>query len=369
MRFRNRQSSGSQRGRRQPAPQSAQPSGAEPPEPIGSSADPSDGNEGRDEVNSRGLEDGFDQDVLTSRDFRKRLDDWRQGDLLEAVPIAWAAPVGEDPLTGIRSEEALQGRMPMVTWDELAADASGDVATSAGRGWGIITSQTCDVAGSGPGARHHTVQVSPVVLGTGRMRPERLADARAGTIIELVHVPEVPEEGDWFADLRMSVPVSKAVLVTSTPRRGFTQEQQVIAFAEAVARKSRRPAVHDVVSDQVVPELSALVKDATADGAVWPDAVEQIRLEVLEGDRLWPSKMRLVVIGYVSLDADQRAALRSWQKDRARALRRATKDPIFLPGGIQLMACRFTDLNSIGVVDYRNTVPLGVDGLSGGAFW
>jgi hypothetical protein len=33
------------------------------------------------------------------------------------------------------------------------------------------------------------------------------------------------------------------------------------------------------------------------------------------------------------------------------------------------MGCRFTDLAGISVTDHRSTVPLGVDGLSGGAFW
>jgi hypothetical protein len=37
--------------------------------------------------------------------------------------------------------------------------------------------------------------------------------------------------------------------------------------------------------------------------------------------------------------------------------------------GSQLMGYRFTDLAGISVTDYRSTVPLGVDGLSGGAFW
>ena len=314
----------------------------------------------------RALEDTFSDEAMASRDLKRALRTWRQGDLLDRIPIAWVAPPGHDPLTDMAAEELLDGRHPVVTWDEVAVD--GDETLSRGRGWAIVTSQTCDIGTTGPGKRHPTVQVSPVVRVDGRMSASRIADAKSGAIVELVHVPEHPEEGDWFADLRLSMPVSKSVLAGAEPLHAFSHESQALDFAEKVGQKPRRPAVHDCVADDIVPELGKLITDAIGDGATWPDAVEQVRLEVVAGDRLWPTKIRLIVIGYSPLDADQRAPLRAWQKQRSKSLRKATRDAVYLPGGVQLIACRFTDLKALSVTDYRQSIPLGVEGLPD-AFW
>ena len=70
-----------------------------------------------------------------------------------------------------------------------------------------------------------------------------------------MHVPDVPTPGEWAADLRISLPVSKAVLLRQSRVHGFREQHQTLEFAERVAAKTRRPALHDAIADGLVPRL------------------------------------------------------------------------------------------------------------------
>src|SRR5206468_2164638 len=94
-----------------------------------------------------------------------------------------------------------------------------DQGTSADT-WAVITSQTCDVVASGPGGRHPTVQVSPLVNLDGA-DPNKITGIRRNMNVDSVLVPDVPGGGTWAADLRISLPVSKAVLLQQSRIPGF----------------------------------------------------------------------------------------------------------------------------------------------------
>ena len=121
------------------------------------------------------------------------------GRLLPTLPLFWAAtPELVDEITDVDAPP----------WDEgglVVIQLEGSIP------YGVVTSQTCDIAATGPGCHHPTVQVSPVVAveidaGTlGNIRRFRMKAHALMTAADL--------DGTYVADLRISLPVSKAVLV------------------------------------------------------------------------------------------------------------------------------------------------------------
>ncbi|MEV6903441.1 hypothetical protein, partial [Amycolatopsis sp. NPDC051372] len=122
-----------------------------------------------DAVNTPRHEHAFVPGVLsaadaTARAFKRALTAWAQGDILEGVGLFWATPHDVDLLTGISAARGVGTSYPVYSWDGQAADENISLDPADwSNALSIITSQTCDIAPAGPGARHHTVQVSPLV--------------------------------------------------------------------------------------------------------------------------------------------------------------------------------------------------------------
>jgi hypothetical protein len=123
--------------------------------------------------------------------------------------------------------------------------------------------------------------------------------------------------------LRVSVPVSKAVLLRQTRIPGFTDPAAALQFAERVAGRYRRPALHDAITTGLVPRLRELVKQARNTGELWPDLIEKFRLLVTAGDRLRPTNVALIaVVLQDKLDAEDTRLLRAWRlKEKTRLVK------------------------------------------------
>jgi hypothetical protein len=305
---------------------------------------------------------------MADRVVRRALNEWRQGDLVAGTRLFWAAPL-DDPLTGLQVDGDSSSRWPVVVWDGTPAAATTAVAdvdtappdSNASR-WSIITSQTCDVVATGPGARHPTVQVSPLRDLRLEFDAGQITEIRRGSRVDLVYVPNVPGGGDWAADLRVSLPVSKAVLLEQTPQRGFGKAKEALEFGERVAAKVRRPALHDQISDGLVNSLREFVKVTREAGEQWPDLFEQFRLLVTDGDKLQPKSVALLAITHGQTTGANRQPLRGWQRTEKRRLARASD-------GILLTPVRFYKLDELGARDYRDSDPLRVPELGSPAFW
>jgi len=255
------------------------------------------------------------------RSLKKALDDYMQGDIVTGVGIFWATPDGEDPLTGVASSHAAGEPLPVYTWDGQAADPMKTLAPAAWpRAMSIITSQTCDITPSGPGERHHTVQVSPLERYDHRDASTQKSIER-GEYVDLIAVPGAPGPGKWAANLRISVPVSKAILARQTPVHGFTDETGALAFAERVSAKYRRPALNDALSGGMTNSLRQVVGKARDAGEGWPEEIEQFRLEVAEGTRLTPVKVRIMAITLNKISTVDRQDLRKWRRSQDKSLR------------------------------------------------
>lgn len=212
-----------------------------------------------------------------------KIDRWKQGDLLGPIPLGWIAPRGVDLVTDL----------------EVTTEDAPLVLTSAPSGMtlAIITSQTCDVTTGGPGARHPFVQVSPVAEVPG-IEANKLGALHRGEVVDLVLLapPGRPASAPpLVADLRISLPVSKAVLVEMDPRPAFSDENGYLEFAHKLAVKVERPALHDFVTRDARSIIrDAIRKDSSTDTSWWSQ-VEEVLVLCLP-TRLAPMDVEFIIV-------------------------------------------------------------------------
>jgi hypothetical protein len=212
----------------------------------------------------------------------ERIGRWKQGDLLGPLPWGWVAPAGWDQVTNLEVD--------------TDGGALAVVVAPTGLAQAIVTSQTCDIAVTGPGARHPFVQVSPV-LAVPEMDPSKLAALKRGDVVDLALLtpPGGWHIGPLIADLRVSIPVSKAVLAAQDPQPGFADEAGYLAFARQLATKLERPALRDFITGDARAIIqTALAADAKVNTGWWSQ-VEEVRVKC-DPNRLEPSLVEFIVV-------------------------------------------------------------------------
>jgi hypothetical protein len=271
------------------------------------------------------------------------LDPWRQGDAFADLALFWAGPEGEDPVTGASAGE--DGDWELVYDPTARAE------------YGIIRSQTCDIGAGGPGRRHPFVDVSPVLNASHLNNGERM-QIRNYAVPYLVALTKPPAGGFWVADLRVSLPISKALLVKQTRLEVFSNEDDRLDFGEMLAAKYRRPALHEAVSEGLTAALKQFAAGPSGP-AGWADSVEQVRI-ILTGDRLAPLSAVLLFTTLLPIDAAARAHIHTCRTRSATALKK---------GGVRLTSLQILTEDKIPASIYRCSVPLRVEGLGGRPAW
>jgi hypothetical protein len=274
------------------------------------------------------------------------LDAWRQGQLIKGFPIVWATVGGSDPVTGLE--------VPGIAGGWRAQITSGTSSPL----YGVVASQTCDIACVGPGARHPTVQVSPARNVTDDFPNQKKQQVRSHELAEYVWLTHFPEPGDWVVDLRISVPVSKGVLAGRQPLDCFATDDDALVFAERVAQKVRRPALHDSLTTGMVPRLRTFLLSNRKEPE-WFEKVEQVRIRV-HGPRLAPTAIQAVVICESALSTCERQTWRTWQKAEKKKLAKL---------GIKLQPILFRTLSDLSVEIYRDSVPVSLPELGRRPYW
>ncbi len=233
------------------------------------------------------------------------------------------------------------------------------VAELSDTGYLAVVSQTCDIAATGPGARHPFIQVCPVRDIGAAFPSEKIEQIRAGEIVEYVYLTKPPETGkEWAIDLRVSVPLSKGALIANQPIEGFASEDDELNLGARIAAKYERPALHDYLSKNFIDALNEFISGAKK-SQDWCDDIEQLRLAV-EGPRLTPKRVRLIVVtdGDV-LVPSKRKPLREHWKSHRKALKAA---------GIEQAPIGFRHIEKLKVKDYRESIPLNIPTLGRGRF-
>lgn len=264
------------------------------------------------------------------------LDEWRQGDLLPCPPLFWSTgATSADPVTG--QGAPVNGLLP---WPTQAPK------------YAVVTTQTCDVCAKGPGARQPFVQVSPVVQVADATK-EQWHELVTGQIVDRYGLTSKKLRSKWAVDLRLSVPVSKAVLLGATPIRGFATPQEAVDFGAHLAQRAGRPALHDFFLDVVRVDIETAIRAAAKSGTGWWSKVEEVRL-LIRGDDLAPKSFALVVVSSSVLfpeEHDRWIQLGGTFKKRAKAL------------GIRVNTTIVLQIDEMSARVYRDTVNLSVPSL------
>lgn len=269
------------------------------------------------------------------------LERWRQGHLVKMDRGAWIVPAWvDDPVTG---ESSVGG---------AAGEVRARSAALSDTGFAAVVSQTCDIAGA-PAQRHPLVQVCPV-RDISEFPPEKIQQVKDYQVSEYVWLTQPPVEGaSWAVDLRAIVPVSKGLLASIEPVEGFASIADELILGQRLASKLARPAVHDALAGPVFESLRKMLSKAKK-SQDWCDAVEQLRLEIVEGTALYPKRVRLLVLTDHRFGPSESKPLRDEWKSHKKALKAAdiTWEPI-----------RFLTVEKCPVQLYRSTVPIDVPTL------
>ncbi len=282
------------------------------------------------------------------------IDEWRQGDLVRPFPLAWVGPVGHDRVTDV-----------VAAVEDTTVSETAQLVIEAGRTCvaGIVTSQTCDVVTTGPGGRHPFVQVSPVAL-LAATSVANLDALRAGRVVDRFLLDPEPStlhalggEGSasryvLVADLRLSLPLSKALLVGQRPLHGFQNEKAALSFSGHLAAKVHRPALHDAVVEARALILQAF-HEASKQGTAWWTQVDEVRV-LCHPTRLDPTNVTFLVVHHAQPTPD---TVDQWKKVTSSARRKLKSH------GITLRHTRHETVFGLRAADYRNSVALDLPDL------
>lgn len=304
----------------------------------------------------------------------KALVDIRQGDVVKAPPFfyahgggirLWDMPADEDD--GVEKDRAAgdDGRGE----DRKAGAADGCHANEPAEEngiasqveelhpddappFGVITSQTCDLAEQGAKPSQVWFQVSPVYL-----VPDDPAEATRllikQYIVELTG-PDFPD-GRWVADLRIELPFEKSWLVAKGTFRGFKEEDEAEKFGVMIGRRRARPALANELVDNITSLIRQrkqvrkppAVKKLTRD--IWADDVYRVMLAIEGGTRLKPAAVQLHVLCPDEPTNRVREWFGDWE-DHARG-----KAEVI---GIDLLMTRFHDARKVDLHQYDRWVQL-----------
>jgi len=246
-------------------------------------------------VIDEGLEQPWPQPV------RAAVEPFLQGHLIAQPPLFYAADL-RHPVW----------RTTRLVADEIADADRGedfvDLAAEDRPPYGIITTQSCDLAEERPEPQQPWLAVAPVYA----LAPDsRLRDREY--IFEL-SPPDV-EGGIWVADLRIEVPLENSLLAGRTPIEAFPSEDGYIAFANFLARRRGRPALASVFHEVLSATTRRLKNERNAHLNLARRArrnVYKLMLAIEDGTRLAPVAAKLYVVTDGPPTDDTRAWFALW---------------------------------------------------------
>jgi len=174
--------------------------------------------------------------------------------------------------------------------------------------YGIITTQSCDLAEERPKPQQPWLAVAPVYALTA---DSHLCDR---DYIFQIAPPSLAGE-IWVADLRLELPLEKSLLVGRTPIEAFSSEDGYIQFANFLARRRGRPALASVIHEVLSVTTRRLKDDHKAHRNLARRAranVYKLMVAIEDGTRLAPVAAKLYVVTDGAPTDDARAWFDVW---------------------------------------------------------
>lgn len=193
------------------------------------------------------------------------LDRWRQGHLLDGVPLFALGSADQAPLWARASPTGADvAGLPVLAGDPQE------------QGRVMVVSQGCDlVKRSFPFAT-----VVPVYDASAVLTEQQQATARAGMMWHLVRLTaDWAADGFWVADLRHETAVDKALLAAADPLEAFADEEGYAKLAERLAAGRQRGAVADPCRDHVVAPLKEHLAGRVSEGGNPLSGVREVRVQ------------------------------------------------------------------------------------------
>lgn len=232
--------------------------------------DKAEGPNAHPDLGGRGWENGT----------RVSLDRWRQGHVLDDVPLVFTGVRGES-LWNVGGEDL--AALPM---DLVLRGEPGQALRRA-----MLLTQACDLMKeSFPWAT-----VAPVYDATDLLDGSRAASARAGTTGHLVVLSAAwVADRLWVADLRLEMPVEKTLLLARHPRAAFAEEVRYPQLSEKLARQRDRAAVPDPCLEHIVAPLFDHIRARLDVGSDLQSNVRELRVQC--DDPVAPAAVTLFVV-------------------------------------------------------------------------
>lgn len=278
----------------------------------------------------------------------------RQGDLVPGLPLFyWANP--EAPVHARTRHYRDSGVIDegIVEFAEVAP-------------YGMITTQTCDLAQEGDRKPNSAwAQLAPVfnALAHHPASPDRnLLDGGKRKLIQQgrdqfrLWVPKVPAEGFWFADLTFEVPVERGWLARRAVIDGFGDETAREEVGRRLAWLRSRPAFDTkFVAAVQAPTIDGLRQLAGTDARLYERMHTQVvEVGVLLNGRLNVGQAELVIL-HTGIDPDvEQWWLKLWDSLKRRA------DEV----GFNLLPLRCADLGELPAGEYRRMTRMPLAAIS-----
>lgn len=222
------------------------------------------------------------------QDVQDALEKFKQGHLVEQPPFLYAADLAR-PLHALTAETARQDQdagEEITAGELLCCEAEPDSCPP----FGIITTQTCDIAEQGTPAQPW-LQVAPVY------QPHHEGDGPFPFKAYFAELDAPTFAGAlWIADLRLEVPVEKSVLAGREPIEAFATEQGYLEFADRLGRRRARAALADALDRSIVNHLRRRLGRNQAGAQQARTWTYGLRIRIVEGERLTPAVAQLYVV-------------------------------------------------------------------------
>jgi hypothetical protein len=284
-----------------------------------------------------GIPDEWPDEVLRS------VGRFRQGHLVERPPIFYAAA----PRMGIWDLTRNAG-------DPNSAEDLIEIADNDRPDYGLITTQTCDLAEEGR-PDQPWFQVAPVYrLENLSAEDMELLKAHRKSSYVLLDPPAL-DDGAWIVDLRIEVPLEKGWLVGREPIEAFGSEEAYAILGNRLAARRDRPAIATAAMNTVVRPLANWVRGKA--GLREAGRVDELRLAVGPSPLQVERASLLILTRDEPLPDDARIPWdRWWQRTQPRAAEQ----------GIDLIANQYESLETLSARAYRNSIALDFTYLSRG---
>lgn len=258
---------------------------------------------------------------------------WEQGNLVRYPPFFYFA----DPNVPIWS----------ATMDYSADSEGPEIILPEGDNlplYGIITTQTCDIAEEDSDRPIRPwIQMSPV-YSTKSWKKSKLEDGKGPRYLFLI--PDIDEPGVWVADFRIEIPIEKGWLANQEPIQGFRDDEEKHKLGERLAWLRSRPAWSPPLVEAIRSLNRKLQSLYQQDESYLGDELERSLEEVavLVDDYSEQHEVQFVFITSDNLSDDCKELLGQWWDSAREEANRSN---------LTLHASDFVKSENLSLADYR----------------